>query len=453
MLPATKLSLDFASQLNYSDIPAHVVEQMKKYVFDLICCSVAGSKASEIDRIRKIFVTSSDTTGVMPFGNQVPQTPEIAAIINAASGHALEMDDSDRTGLSHPGVMVITSALIASELTNPNGKDFISACVAGYEVMLRVGTALGLDHYAIWHTTSTTGGLGASIACGKLMGLNRQQLADAFGNAGTLACGLWEFNHNYSMSKLLHAGMGVSHGILSTRLAKEGFTGADQILEGSQGMFKGFPSKDLDLKVFDDYSKFWRAANVTFKPYPCCRHTHGGIDCGLLLNKRHINPSEIKAIHIETYKAAYDVVASTQCKTTKQAKFSLPYTVITAMLDGVIKEPSFNLVSINRNETQHLLKLCDVTVAEDIQAVHPFHENCRVTVVLYDGQSFTEFVFDPLGEPENPMSWDDLIAKGRELLHFVSDADFKTLLQKVQNLENETECRTLYRVCHNLSLN
>lgn len=73
--------------------------------------------------------------------------------------------------------------------------------------------------------------------------------------------------------------------------------------------------------------------------------------------------------------------------------------------------------------------------------------------MLNDGQSFTEFVFDPLGEPENPMSWDDLIAKGRELLHFVSDADFKTLLQKVQNLENETECRTLYRVCHNLSLN
>ena len=97
------------------------------------------------------------------------------------------------------------------------------------------------------------------------------------------------------------------------------------------------------------------------------------------------------------------------------------------MLDGVIKEPSFNLVSINRNETQHLLKLCDVTVAEDIQAVHPFHENCRVTVVLNDGQSFTEFVFDPLGEPENPMSWDDLIAKGRELLHFVSDAGLMLL--------------------------
>ena len=448
MVPVTKACLDFAYNLKFADIPLVVSEQMKKYIFDLICCSVAGSRAPEVSIIQKLFVTSLDNKGIAPYGRNAPLSPEIAAIVNGAAGHALEMDDSDRTGLSHPGVMVITPALLLSTLNHSSGKNFISACVAGYEVMLRVGTALGLDHYSVWHTTGTTGGLGAAISCGKILKLSEQELADAFGNAGTLACGLWEFNKTYAMSKLLHVGMGVSHGLLCARLAKEGFTGARCILEGPQGLFAGFRSKDLDLSVFEDFGKFWRTAGVTFKPYPCCRHTHGGIDCGLRLHKLNLPHNQISRIRIETYKAASDVVSSNICHRTKEGKFSLPYTVVSALVDGEITEKTFTSDCIENPLKQQLLSLCTVEVADDIQGVHPHHENCRVTVQLRNGQLFTEFVFDPLGEPENPMDWAALSTKGRQLLSRCSDEEFNDLLHLIQKLDQLDDCEKLYHLIH-----
>lgn len=446
MVPVTKACMDFAYNLKFVDIPLVASEQMKKYIFDLVCCSVAGTRAPEVTILQKLFKTSRDSEGVLPYGRDTPASPEIAAIINGAAGHALEMDDSDRTGLSHPGVMVITPALLTAAHCHSTGKALIVACVAGYEVMLRVGTALGLDHYSIWHTTGTTGGLGAAISCGKILKLSEKELTDAFGNAGTLACGLWEFNKTYAMSKLLHVGMGVSHGLMCARLAQKGFTGAESILEGTQGLFAGFRSKDLDLTVFEDFGKLWRAAGVTFKPYPCCRHTHGGIDCGLSLHKLNLPLNQITKIRIETYKAAFDVVASNTCHRTKEGKFSLPYTVVSALVDGEITEKTFSVDSIETPVKQQLLTLCTVEVAEDIQGVHPHHENCRVTIELRNGKSFTEFVFDPLGEPENPMDWYALAAKGRQLLANLSDEEFNELLQLIQKLDELDDCEKLYRL-------
>ena len=377
-----------------------------------------------------------------------------AALINGASGHVLEIDDSDRTGLSHPGVMVITPALITAAVENKSGKDLIAACVAGYEIMLRIGTALGLDHYSIWHTTSTTGPLGSVISAGKLLNLTRKELTNAFGNAGTLACGLWEFNKTHAMSKLLHTGIGGAHGILSARLAKNGFTGAQDILEGTQGLFAGFPSKDLDLSVFDDFYKFWRTDGVSFKPYPCCRHTHGGADCGLalhqLIDRQELN--QISSIIIETYQAAYQVVGSNKCSTPKQAKFSLPYLVCTGLLYGYVDNRNFEEIYVNESTIQSLLQKTEILVATDIQKIHPYHEQCRVTVRFTNGIEKQVFVPDPLGEPENPMLWEQLILKGKGLLAPRCDSwKIDSLEQMIQDLEN-VSIKEVYSLIHSMTI-
>ncbi len=452
MEPVTDFCLDFANTLTYAALPVKTVEQMKKYVFDLICCSVAGSHCEEANIARKVLVPCVSTEALPALGASLSYPIISTAFINGICGHALELDDSDRTGLSHPAVMVITPALIVADKQHANGQDFIAACVAGYEVMLRVGAALGLDHYRIWHTTSTTGGLGAAISCGKLLHLSRSQLADAFGNAGTLACGLWEFNRTHAMTKLLHVGSGVSNGLLCALLARDGFTGAHQILEGDKGLFAGFHSADLDPSVFGDFGQLWRTEGVTFKPYPCCRHTHGGIDCGLLLHQKGLQIESIQKIDIETYRAAYEIVASNVCHKTKEAKFSLPYTVISALLDGQINEETFSESKIEESVRQKLMSMCTVSVADDIQRVHPHHENCRVTVTLASGESVTEFVFDPLGEPENPMDWDALVQKGFNLLKNASETKKTELLNLCQKLDSLEDCSRLYRLVHQLSI-
>lgn len=445
--PISSKSLDFAQNLSFNQLPANVVESMKQYVFDLICSMLGGSNTTKADCVRGIFKRHAASGEILAFGLKEPVSLRDAGLVNGACGHVLETDDSDRTGLSHPGVMVITPALLAAAYRHRSGKELISASVAGYEVMLRVGTALGLPHYAVWHTTGTTGVLGGAISAGKLMGLTREELMHAFGNAGTLSCGLWEFNRTHAMSKILHVGAGVANALLCVELAQEGFTGAERILEGDQGMFVGFGRGDADWSLFDDYGTFWRAAGVSFKPYPCCRHTHGGIDCGLALHEK-LNAEKIeciKKVSIETYDAAYRVVSSNCCHSTVEAKFSLPYTVCVAMLTGAVTEASFTSNTIEDARLQNLLRKTEIRVADDIQAIHPYHEQCRVTISLEDGTQESIFVGDPLGEPENPVTWEDLRRKGfDEVKAFMPETVFEQMYETCRQLENLEDCAPLY---------
>ncbi len=443
----SRQSLDFAHALQFEHLPNSVVEAMKQSVFDLLCSAIGGSNTSKADCIRRIFKHHPAHGNVPAFGLREFLSLRDAGFVNGACGHILETDDSDRTGLSHPGVMVITPALLAATACHKSGKDLISACVAGYEVMLRVGTALGLPHYAVWHTTGTTGVLGGVISAGKVMELSREKLTHAFGNAGTLSCGLWEFNKTHAMSKILHVGVGVSNALLCVELAQEGFTGAEKILEGTQGLFAGFNRSDADWSVFNDYGKLWRSAGVSFKPYPCCRHTHGGIDCGLALHEKGIahRLEHIREIRIETYNAAYQIVSSRHCQSAAEAKFSLPYTVCVALLTGCVTEDSFSEEAIRLPQLQHLLACTKISVADDIQAVHPYHEQCRVTVRFDNKSEETVYVKDPLGEPENPMTWEGLRNKGfDEVKSIVPKTVFNQIYDTCRELDGLDDCAPFY---------
>lgn len=449
----TKACLDFAFNLKYDDTAPNTREQMKKYVFDLICCAVAGSKTQDVTPFLRLCNVNAVNEGFKPLKVRHSTSLYYAALLNGASGHALEMDDSDRTGLSHPGVMVITPALIAGYINRSSGNDFLAACIAGYEIMLRVGTALGLSHYSLWHTTGTTGPLGGVISAGKLFNLDRVQLGHALGNAGTLCSGLWEFNATRAQSKILHVGHGVADSLLSCQLATMNFTGADKILEGNQGLFRGFHEENFDETIFEDFGRVWRSDTVSFKPYPCCRHTHGGIDAGLALHKKLAPQSleEIKEIRIETYEAASNIVGSKKVSTTKEAKFSLPFTVVTSLIDGKVSEESFSEQSIKDPLKQSLIGNCVVSVADDIQSIHPYHEQCRVTLISMSGEKSSVFIADPLGEPENPLTWDDLIEKAEVLLPSLSKEEIRALQKKVQFIE-DNDIVHLYDFMHSLSL-
>lgn len=449
----TKACLDFAFNLKFDDTAPNTCEQMKKYIFDLICCAVAGSKTKEVDAFKYLCRLNGVQTGITPLGLTHPTSLYYAALLNGASGHALEMDDSDRTGLSHPGVMVITPALLAGSMQHSSGKDFLTACISGYEIMLRVGTALGLSHYALWHTTGTTGPLGGSIAVGKLNKLTRDQLGHAFGNAGTLCSGLWEFNATKAQSKILHVGHGVADSILVCQLASQNFTGADKILEGKQGLFKGFHEENFDEYIFQDFGSMWRSDGVSFKPYPCCRHTHGGIDAGLELHQKlgNVSAEEIEKVVIETYQAAYDVVGNKKISSVKDAKFSLPFTVCTAIADGSVSEESFGEKNLRDKSKLSLVEKCTVCVGPDIQAIHPFHEQSRVTLEMKSGEKISAFIADPLGEPETPLDWPDLVAKAKTLLPFISENEMNELQERVRTIEGE-DISLLYQFIHSLSL-
>ncbi|MBC7324163.1 MAG: MmgE/PrpD family protein, partial [Moorella sp. (in: Bacteria)] len=158
-----------------------------------------------------------------------------------------EMDDVSNEASLHPGVAVFPAALSAAQVNGCSGKDFLAAVVLGYEVMVRLGKALGpAKHYAQgFHPTGTCGVFGAVAAAGKIMDLSEEQLVSAFGIAGSQAAASMEFLSDGTWTKRLHPGWAAHSGLLAVFLAKKGFKGPSSILEGKSGFLRAY-SPDPD---------------------------------------------------------------------------------------------------------------------------------------------------------------------------------------------------------------
>lgn len=447
MYPITERCIEFARGLVFEDLSPFTVNQMKMYLLDCIGCGVGGAKRPVAGHFHRYIADRGGNREAVLFGRGEKASVDQAAFFNAAVSHALEMDDSDREAFSHPGIMVIPPVLALAEKTGASGRDVITACVAGYEIMLRLGAAVGAAHYAIWHTTGTTGVFGAAIAAGKLLGLDKDQLGHAFGNAGTMAAGLWQFNQSGAMSKVLHAGHGARDGVMAACMAQTGFTGADGILEGSQGFFAGYAPGGVKKEVFDDFGSFWRSDGVSFKPYPCCRHTHGAIDCALLLrddlaDKGYSVAADVASVRIESYAAALQVADNPGFSTTGAAKFSIRYCVAAALAHGVLEEKHFHAPYLRDPVSASLAACAGTEVNPALEAVHPYHEGSRVTLALRDGSSLSASVDDPLGDPERPLSWDALCAKFDALTGELMPPATR---QAIQDAVRETEALDTWR--------
>ena len=251
---------EFAADLSYDSIPPEALDLIRRDILDWTGCALAGSRDRAAVPIQKTAELLGGKAEASVFGNRDKTDLRTAAMENGYFGHIFEMDDVDRESISHPATVVMPGAMALGEWQKKTGRDVLTAIVAGFEVMLRIGAAITPAHYAIWHTTSTAGVFGAAAASGRMLGLTNQQMQWALGNAGTLACGLWQFNPDGAMSKFLHAGNAAGNGILVSLMAQNGFSGATHILEGKQGFFAGYARQSVNFDLFRDFGRVWRSA-------------------------------------------------------------------------------------------------------------------------------------------------------------------------------------------------
>jgi 2-methylcitrate dehydratase PrpD len=184
----TQPLVSFCHQLGADTLPAAVIERVKLLALDFAGVASRGSLSDSSAPIRR-FVESVDARGgAVVIGTSLSAHPTYAALANGAFAHSLELDDVESESSLHPGVAVFPAALAAAELSKADGKSFLAAVVAGYEVTVRLGKALNPSaHYGRgFHPTATCGTFGAAVAAGKLLGLGEAQLLHAFGIAGSL---------------------------------------------------------------------------------------------------------------------------------------------------------------------------------------------------------------------------------------------------------------------------
>ena len=246
----------FAAHLKVDDIPSDVMSRAEDLLVDWFGSAIAGKGSRPVETITQFAQNMGgfDSKHAGPSEiliSRKSSSPFLAAMANAAASHVAEQDDVHNGSVFHPATVVFPPALACAQAIGASGEDLLVAAVAGYEVGIRVGEFLGRSHYKVFHTTGTAGTLAAAAAVGRLLKLSPTQMLHAFGSAGTQSAGLWEFLRDAADSKQLHTAHAAATGLMSAYIAQEGFTGAEHILEGKQGLAAGMSSDADPSKLVD----------------------------------------------------------------------------------------------------------------------------------------------------------------------------------------------------------
>lgn len=417
----------FAAGLRFEDIDAAARDRCIDLFVDWVGSTLSGRRQRAIGAIERIArVMGPDAGPSEVLTSNTSSSPMIAAMINAAASHISEQDDVHNGSVFHPATVVFPAALAVAQANGSSGRALVAACVAGYEVGIRVGEFLGRSHYKVFHTTGTAGTIASAAAVGKLLGLTADEMLNAFGSAGTQAAGLWEFLKDAADSKQLHTAKAASDGLLAAYLAKEGFTGARRILEGAQGMAAGM-SQDADpSRLVDGLGSRWTVSETSFKFHASCRHTHPAADALLkVIVENDLTPTDIRKVTAHVHQGAIDVLGPvTKPVTIHQAKFCMGATLGLIAAHKRAGMTEFDGVLADQGALRFLDRV-EMQLDPEVDAAYPARWIGKVSVETEDGRALSGRVDEPKGDPGNTLSREEITAKAKALSRYggISDSD------------------------------
>ena len=443
----------FAANLKYDDLPREVVIQAKRCLLDTIGVGLAGFGTTIGETFISLAKEWSGVEEATIFGDGVRVPSTNAALVNGTMSHIHELDDGHRFALGHPGTTSIPPAIAMAEKTSADGKDLITATVLGYDVFVRIATAMNPSHRARgFHTTGTCGTFGAAAAAGKVLGLDSREMVNVFGIAGVQAAGLMEVFRGNSMIKPLNAGRAAYNGTLSALLAARGITAPDTIIEGDNGFLNAYSDQTDQSKILNGLNENFHIMGIYVKLHAACRHAHPAIDCVLQLKREYaLSPEQVDRILVKTYSAAYKLTGTEyEPKTESTAKFSIPYCLAVALTYNKVGPSEFTIDKIRDANLIRFGKRVEVRIDPGLDKLAPNKRGASVELFTKDGQKYEWSVENPKGEPETPVSDTELRSKFKILVDPILGEnksnkiiDVLTELENVNDLRNVT--RLLYR--------
>jgi len=345
---------------------------------------------------------------------------EAAALVNGGLGSIDELDDLHRAAVVHPADTIMAAALAVAQREQATPHALLDAVVRGYEVAIRVGLLAGTVHYRHWYSTATCGVFGAATASASLLQLDATQAMHALAQAGMQASGVWQCRLEPGFSKQLAAGRSAQSGVMAADLAAAGLIGPRHILEGEHGWFAATgcrPNLGRAKAVLNPkQSEPWLIHEVSFKPWPACRHVHPAIACAVRLHAQVPDVSQITRIEIKTYQTAVEFANQPHPSTCQQARFSLQHGVAVGLLRGDFGLADTKLESLTQPVFARLRACTHVSAAQRWNRAYPAHYGSQVSVSLRNGDVLHTQVSDAPGDPENPMSDAMVIAKAERVM-------------------------------------
>jgi 2-methylcitrate dehydratase PrpD len=439
---------DYICSVKYSDFSREVIDKSKEAFLDWIGVTIAGTGEEVGEKIVNYAKSQNRNGEASIIGTSVKATVSDAALAMGTLSHALDFDDVYWPMLGHPSAPIFPVIFAFGEAHKISGEKAIEAFVTGFEVEAILGEATSEYHYHKgWHTTSTIGPFGATAAGAKILGLDQKQICDAMGMAASHASGL---RQNFgTMTKPLHAGNAARAGIVSSLLARGGFTSDNDILEAELGFANVFCGKGnhglgrihLDKKSMNAWALVSPGRAV--KRYPSCAATHTAIDCVLEIVREHkISPLEIEKVDCLVNPKLKKILVKGAPKTGLEGKFSMQYCLSAAMLDGDVGLKQFTDENVMRNDVQRLLSKINL-IDHDIDKLYEVVVILKTkTKIIEKRASFAK------GSPENPMSHDELENKFKMCVEkYLDDGKPESIMDMVRNLDDVKNMDMIIELC------
>jgi 2-methylcitrate dehydratase PrpD len=445
--------------INYRNLPLEVIDRTKYFILDYIGVAVRGALSDSSCMIQNLFrKIDQKSNGAVVIGTDLKISPMNAAIANGAAAHAVELDDVANAASLHPGAAVITSALATCHMAPCSGKEFIEAVVSGYEVMIKLGIALGpAAHYAQgFHPTATCGTMGSAITTAKIAKLDQAAMTNALGIAGSQAAGSMEYLTEGSLTKRLHPGWAAHSGLMAALLSREGFTGPGTILEGKFGFLHAYsPAPDAG-KILKNWGKPYEIMNTSVKPHSCCRYKQGPIDAVLkIIRENGLKPDEIETVTLGVLKAGFPLVAAPVEKKKNphsivDAQFSMPFGAAVAILYGKAGLEEYTRENIDSPQVKELMNKVVCVEDPSLEEQFPQRWPAKAAITTKNGQIHGARIEYPKGDPENPLTWNELIDKFKYLTAPVfADNRIEQIIDAVRGMEFFEDLRDFSRLLLN----
>jgi 2-methylcitrate dehydratase PrpD len=418
--------VSFIRSLSYEDLPAEVVAQAKRCTLDLLGVAASGRR-TELSRIvhgfavQQMAAPQGSAARLIFDGRTASATG--AAYAGASTIDAFDAHDGHRLTKGHAGVALLPALLAACEITRRwDGREFLDALVVGYEISIRAGIAL---HASVsdYHTSGAWNALGCAAILARYLGLDETQTAHALGTAeyhGPRSQMMRCIDHPTMVKD--GSGWGALAGVSAAYLAADGFSGAPAILLEEH-------------EIWSDLGRRWCILEQYFKPYPVCRWAQPAIEAAAgLMTAHRIEAGEIAEIEVRSFGEAVRL-GTRQPKSTEEAQYALAFPLAAYLVRGQVGAEEISAQGLADAEVGAMTSRIRLSEDAALSARFPAERIAIVEIRTTDGRVLSSAQRAARGDPEAPLSDEEIAQKFRALARHLAPARVRAIEEAVEDLE------------------
>jgi 2-methylcitrate dehydratase len=442
MTPISQQMAEFALKLRYEDLPPEVIHEAKRFLIDSMGCAFAAVPNEDMRAIHRFIEKLGGRPEATVIGSGLRTNAPNATLMNCLLVRALDYNDIYwEQDPNHPSD-IICAGLASAEGMGKSGKDFLLAIVIAYELAMRWCHAAdpGIREVG-WHHASLTQFVSPLVA-GRMYDLDLDQMVAAVGISGSshLTLGGVVAGHLTNMKNTANP-LAAQAGALAALMAKEGYTGPAEVLEGKEGLFEVLSNvtwhpEELTKGLGEEYL----ITRCSYKAFPTEALTHQPISAALEVCKElGITYEDVAEVLVETTARGADILSDPskyKPETRETADHSLPYVIATGIVEGNVLPKAFTMESIKDPRKWEILPKIKVVADQEIDALFPKVKRARVTITTQDGRTKTVQTDFAKGSPENPLSDDEIVTKFRSnAAGVISEKRMDDVLEKSWGME------------------